>query len=613
MMNVSLYVCWLSKVITFASVVVLAVLTSSVLALAAGPPTGENAYCEKGNVATFGDKDGPAELPKTCYYTGLDGTPSPGKEIRLASNANLAEAMDRAKCGDTLQLAAGASYEIKAFPKKNCDDQHYMTVRTDTPDSKLPPEGTRITPAWAGVASLPGRPAYAQPSGGPAKLMATIVLHAIPETLVGDHYRFIGIEWTSAPDAKTTRMISTEGADHVIFDRNWFHASEDVEMAKGIMMTHGTQYIAVVNSYFSGFNCVARSGSCTDASAIGGGNGTADMKVNTLKLYNNFLEASGQNIIFGGAASEINPYDIEIRRNHLFRPMSWKEGQPGYKPSPKGDPLIVKNNFELKNARRVLFEANLLENSWGGFSQTGFSILLTPKNQNDHCPKCAVTDVTVRYNLVRNVASGVQIANVDSGTGGSSSDGGRYSIHDLIVEGVHGEDWKGKAAFAFILSREPVLHDVSFDHVTSFAPGVIFSIHSEERIPNFSVTNSIFTAGEMRPELASAGGGKANCATQAMRVSAKAVLDACFNNPKFEKNLIIGGKVGGWPSGTIAVSSLEAAGIRPLETGFSKDPHLCRAKEAGCNRASPGVGAATDGKDVGADIDAVNAAIAGIE
>ena len=48
------------------------------LATASTPPTGENAYCGKGDVAQFGEKDGPAELPKTCYYTGLDATPSPG-------------------------------------------------------------------------------------------------------------------------------------------------------------------------------------------------------------------------------------------------------------------------------------------------------------------------------------------------------------------------------------------------------------------------------------------------------------------------------------------------------------------------------------------------------
>ncbi len=43
------------------------VVWSTLPALATGPPTGENAYCGKGNVAQFGAKDGIAELPKACY------------------------------------------------------------------------------------------------------------------------------------------------------------------------------------------------------------------------------------------------------------------------------------------------------------------------------------------------------------------------------------------------------------------------------------------------------------------------------------------------------------------------------------------------------------------
>jgi len=86
--------------------------------LAAAPPTSENAYCGKGNVAQFGAKDGVAELPKTCYYTALDGTPSPGKQIRVARNSKLADAVDSAKCGDTLLLAAGASYDVNELPAK---------------------------------------------------------------------------------------------------------------------------------------------------------------------------------------------------------------------------------------------------------------------------------------------------------------------------------------------------------------------------------------------------------------------------------------------------------------------------------------------------------------
>src|SRR5260370_6334481 len=169
------------------SIVVWATLT----ALAAGPPTGENAYCGKGNVAQFGAKDGIAELPKACYYTALDGTPSPGKQIRVPAKSDLAAAIDGAKCGDTLLLPAGASFDVTALPSKKCDDQHYITVRTDTSDSKLPTHGTRISPAWAGVASLPGRPPFAQPSGGPAKFLATLVWRRASRATAGHHFRCI--------------------------------------------------------------------------------------------------------------------------------------------------------------------------------------------------------------------------------------------------------------------------------------------------------------------------------------------------------------------------------------------------------------------------------------
>lgn len=573
-------------------------------------PIGENAYCEKGDVPQFGEKDGPAQLPKSCYYTGLEGTPSPGKQIRIAANADLNAALESAKCGDTLLLAAGASFEIKELPSKKCDDRHYITIRTDTPDAKLPPEGTRISPAWAGIASLPGRPPYAQPAGGPAKLMATLLNKTPSGAQIGDHYRFIGLEWTAEPGGRIGRLAVTEGADHIIFDRNWFHPPNDEEMNKGIGMIHGTHFIAVINSYFSGFHCVAKSGTCTDASAVGGGNGNDP--IGTLKIYNNFLEASGENILFGGAKSEVNPTDLEIRRNHLFKPMIWKQGEPGFTADASGNPPIIKNHFELKSGIRVLFEANLLENCWGGFSQTGFSILLTPKSQSNLCPKCAVTDVTVRYNRIRNVAAVIAVMNGFSKAGGSATDGGRYSIHDLIADSVHEQDWKGRGEFADIGSNAEPLHDIAFDHITAFVPGPLFYVgnHTGEKIANFSVNNSVLSIGG-RWEMVSTGGGKANCAHDAQRAGAEAVLFACFVDYKFEKNLIIGEK-GGWPKGTIVVS-LKDAGIRDAKDGVSKDPRLCHANTPGCSKASPGASAATDGRDIGADVDAVDTALAGVE
>jgi hypothetical protein len=590
------------------SLVSVFLVCSALSALAAAPPTSENAYCGKGNAAQFGDKDGIAELPKTCYYTALDGTPSPGKSIRVGAGSDLAAAIEHAKCGDTLLLPAGASFEAKVLPSKQCDDQHYITVRTDTPDAKLPSEGSRISPAWAGVASLPGRPPFAQPSGGPAKLLATIVVRRPEGVVVGDHIRFIGIEWT-AQDRVIYRLVTVEHANHVIFDRNWIHPAEGLELAHGIGMNDGAHTIAVINSYINGMNCVAVAGRCSDATALGGGRGSEP--VHTFKFYNNFLEAAGENILFGGGASSVNPTDIEIRRNHLFKPMIWKEGESVYTPSTSGHPYIVKNDFELKSAVRVLFEANLLENSWGGFSQTGYSILLTAVNQGDRCPLCRVNDVTIRFNRIRNVAGGLLIANARAATGGVAADGGRYSIHDLFVDDVHDKDYKGGGTFMMLVSALPV-HDVQVDHVTAFVTGALLAIaNSGAKMPNISVTNSVFSLGDRRPPVASAGPAS-SCGTRVQVQGSEAVLEACLDPYKFEKNLVVTPR-GTLPKGNIVVGSPEAAGIRDLEGTVSKNPRLCHEKGPGCRKASPGAGAASDGRDLGADIDAIETAIAGVE
>jgi len=603
-------------ILCFALLLIFALLSGG-LASATAPPIGENAYCGKGDVPQFGDKDGPAELPKTCYYTGLDGTPSPGKQTHVGAKEDLVEAINNAKCGDTLLLPAGATFEVASLPSKKCDDHHYITIRTDTPDSKLPPEGTRVSPAWAGVASLPGRPTFAQPQGGVAKLLATLEVKDPSGAVVGDHLRFIGIEWTSRAEANIMRLISTEHSDHVIFDRNYIHPAEGAELAHGVGMVEGAHFVAVINSYVSGFNCIARSGKCTDATAVGGAH--SDEPFGTFKIYNNFLEASGENILFGGASSKNNPTDIEIRRNHLYRPMIWKEGEPGYTPSPKGDPYIVKNHFELKSAIRVLVEANLLENSWGGFSQRGFSMLLSARSQASNCPICRVNDITLRYNRIHNVAGVFQISNSHATKGkGVAADGGIYSIHDIVADDIHEEDYRGGGLFLMLLSAAPPIHDLQIDHVTSFGPGVLASImvkgEEADKLKDFTITNSVFEIGGGRREpLSAAGGGKDSCAPRSQRFGAAALLDACFNPYRFDHNLIITDDKGGWPKGNIIVSNREAAGIRDLKGTISKDPRLCHEKGPDCAGKSPGAGAASDGRDMGADIDGLDAALAGVE
>jgi hypothetical protein len=142
--------------------------------------------------------------------------------------------------------------------------------------------------------------------------------------------------------------------------------------------------------------------------------------------------------------------------------------------------------------------------------------------------------------------------------------------------------------------------------VTAFVPGVVVSITNKgEKLNNFSLTHSVISSGEKRPSFASAGGGPANCATKSQKMGAEAVLQNCFATYHFDKNLMIAGR-GTWPSGTIAASSRESAGVRA-------DLGLCSQKGPGCAKVSPGAGAAPGGRDIGADVQALEVILAGVE
>jgi hypothetical protein len=565
--------------------------------------------------------DGPAELPRIYLKTSVADTPAPGKVHTVNAGDNLQAQLDKASCGDTLSLEPGAAFSGRfVLPQKNCDDSHWIVIRTSAADSELPAEGSRLTPCYAGVPSLPGRPDFHCHST--KNVLAKLVFEGRagegPVVLApgANHYRIEGLEITrGSADNSITALVAThpgDAANHIILDRVWVHGTAQAETTRGVYLT-GTSYFAIVDSFFSDFHCVAVTGSCTDAQAVSGGGG--NIPSGPYKIVNNFLEASGENILFGGGAATITPADIEIRHNHLFKPLIWKPNQPGFIGGTSGRPFIVKNLFEVKNAQRVLFEGNILENSWGGFSQAGFAILLTPKNQSPNvCPLCKVTDITLRYCKIRHMASGMTIANVPSDTGGLSTAGERYSIHDLVFEDIDGSSYGGFGAFAMVISNGPQLRDVKIDHVTAFPPRVAFNIGADRDRPlpeNFSFTNSILTAGERE---VTSSGGKQNCAAGLVRFGPEAVFKSCFSAMTFRNNVIIAPN-GHWPSGNSFPKNEEAVGFLNYNHGQDGDYHLCKAKNetASCKRPSPYVQTGSDGKDPGADIDAVEAAARGAE
>lgn len=89
-------------------------------------------------------------------------------------------------------------------------------------------------------------------------------------------------------------------------------------------------------------------------------------------------------------------------------------GTAGAVPTSPGTVWTVKNLFELKNARNVFIENNIFENHWKD-AQPGYAIVLTPRNSNGACTWCVVEHVRFEYNLVRNVAAGVNLLGSDTG------------------------------------------------------------------------------------------------------------------------------------------------------------------------------------------------------
>ena len=242
----------------------------------------------------------------------------------------------------------------------------------------------------------------------------------------------------------------------------------------------------------------------------------------------------------------------------------------------------VKNLVELKNAQRVTIEGNVIENAWKA-AQTGFAILLTPKNQENTAPWTAVRDVTVRYNTVRHANGGVNILGRDY----SSSTGSQLATRLSIVHNVFsdiGGTWGGGAQW-ILMSLGPSY--VTVDHNTVFHTGhVVF-------VDNGTCSNFVFRNNMARHNEYGIAGSGASFGNTA--------IAAYFPGGVVTKNVLAGGDPARYPSGNFfpSVSTWlaqfvnQAAGDYRLLSG------------------SPYKNAGTDGLDLGANLTALAAAQAG--
>lgn len=566
--------------------------------------------------------DGPAELPRVTVASSMADTPAPGGIVTVAAGGDLQTALNNAFCGDTIELEAGATFKGRfTLPAKKCDDAHWIILRTSAPDSALPAEGKRVTPCYAGVASLPARPDYgcANPSNVLAKIENdTPSAGPIVFRDGANHYRLTGLEITR-PDglrgiAALVFVEPKSSAHHIVIDRSWFHGPVKDDTQMGVSMT-GMSTAAIVDSYFNDFHCVQLVGMCTDAHAVGGGNG--DHQDGPFKIAGNFLEAAGEAVMFGGGPATQTPADIQILRNHFFKPWTWMPGNRNFVGGAGGRPFIVKNHLELKNAVRVLIEANILENNWGGFTQAGYALLLSPKSQHTRhgnaCPKCMVTDVTIRYNRISHAGGGIQMTTSMSGSGGNggpAKEGDRWSIHDIVIDDIN-KKYVGGGNLILIGNgwpRNPV-NTITVNHITGFPADdahllMLKNRKTDPEMFGFVFTNNLVITG--RFPVWSAGAGLKSCAAKG---TPKQKIDKCFKTYTFKTNALIGSPdafpPSSWPADNFFPATTQEAGLSDFNDGVDGNYQL--------SPGSPYKNAGTDGRDLGADIAGLEAALEDVE
>jgi len=491
-----------------------------------------------------------------------------GRQTSVAAGGDLQGALNSAQPGDTIILQAGATYTGNfTLPVKSGTAWIYVQ---SSALSSLPAAGTRVAPAQASV-----MPKIVSPNTSPA----------ISTAAGAHHFRFVGVEITTtfASTSATNYglvMLEAPGGNtslaqaptDLVFDRCYIHGTPTGNVRRAIVMNSART--AVVDSYLSDLHEVG-----ADSQALASWNGPGPFKI-----VNNYLEGAGENVLFGGvdpAIPNLVPSDIEIRRNYLFKPLSWMAGSGSF----AGIHWSVKNLFELKNAQRILIDGNVLENNWAD-AQNGYGVLFTPRNQDGAAPWSVVRDVTFTNNIVRHSGGGVNALGSDYLHPSQPTQ--RILIQNNLFDDISNNTWNGTGTF---LQAVDGGSDIVVDHNTVLQSGnIITATYSSALVPasSFVFTNNIVS----NNQYGVFGDYGVGIGTTA--------ISAYFPGSSFARNAIVGGLASNLPDNNYFPSSLAAVGfVDRANRNYALAP------------GTPYVRAGTDGKDVGVDFTAMAAATAG--
>jgi hypothetical protein len=242
-----------------------------------------------------------------------------------------------------------------------------------------------------------------------------------------------------------------------------------------------------------------------------------------------------------------------------------------------GTKWTAKNLLELKNARRVTIDGNVLEYSWLGF-QDGYAVLFTPRNQSGTAPWSVVRDVKFTNNTVRHAGAAFQVLGRDYNHTSLRTE--NITIRNNLFEDID-NTWGNTGRFMMI-TEAPA--NLTIDHNT------IDHEYTVLEIGGAAVSGLVFTNNLARHNrYGIKGSGSA---------SGLPTLTRYFPGAVVKGNVLAGGPSAAYPSGNHFPAASEF--LTQFVSAATGDFRLASS--------SPYNNKATDGKDIGADIGALQLA-----
>jgi hypothetical protein len=457
-----------------------------------------------------------AELPRDSVDRSY---PLALRTIRVDRDADLQAALDVAQPGDELLLAPGATYEGNFVLPNKGSSTGWIVVRTDVSDATLGGAGTRMTPSRAATTRL-------------ARILTPDNAPAVATAPGAHHWRLTGLELAGTPSAQeiggivrlgawdTSEPTEESLAHHLVLDRVYLHGAPTQAVRRCLFLSSGAT--AVVDSWLS--ECHSNNGDSQAILALGG--------AGPYTIDNNTLSGGHEVVMFGGGdpvVPNLVASDITITRNDITRPIAdrgvWQ----------------VKNLLELKSAKRVLIQGNVLHNNWAD-AQNGFGLLVKSVNQDGGCTQCGTQDVTIVANVLKNSGSGINVAGDVQGPSLVTS---RITMQDNLIDSLNVGVFVADGVPLQVLERAT---DVSVSHLT-VAPmptGGLNAISFDgSPMVRLSITSSVFPHNVY--------GIKGSDTDEGV-----STLMLFAPSARFVSNMIVGGTCAWYPATTLCPASLPA-------------------------------------------------------